>query len=159
LPCNVILRVQPTQVYLHNNKDLWVAVEGMRTLLQQLTLEPMRCCELVTRWPDYVVVKDVSSYRVGGIIVEELSKCTPTVFRFAWPDDVTRAIISQYNLAGTITNSDLEMAGLLMLFALMENICRPLVEKRVALFSNSSPTIGWVDCLALCTSIIAAHLI
>jgi hypothetical protein len=113
----------------------------MWTLLQQLTLEPTHCCELVTGWPNYVEVKDASSHRVGGIIVGELSKCTPTVFHFAWPDDVTRAIISQYNPAGTITNSDLEMAGLLMLFVIMENVCIPLGEKLVVLFSKNSPTI------------------
>jgi hypothetical protein len=84
-------------------------------------------------------------------------KCAPTVFRFAWPDDVTKAIVSQSSPAGTITNSDLKMAGLLMLFAIMEHVCGPLVEKRVALFSNNSPTIGWVDHLALRTFIIAAH--
>jgi hypothetical protein len=89
----------------------------------------MHCHELVTGWPDYVGVKDASSHRVGGIIVGELSKCTPTVFRFAWPDDVTTAIVSQSNPAGTFTNSDLEMAGLLMLFGIMEHVCGPLVEK------------------------------
>jgi hypothetical protein len=87
-------------------------------------------------------------------------KQTHTVFCFAWPDDVTRAIVSQSNPAGTITNSDLEMAGLLMLFVIMEHVlCGPLVEKQVALFRNNSPKIGWVERLASCTSIIAAHLI
>jgi hypothetical protein len=63
-------------------------------------------------------------------------------FWFAWPDDVTEAIVSQSNPARTITNSDLEMAGLLMLFVIMEHVFGPLVKKRVALFSNNSPTIG-----------------
>jgi hypothetical protein len=158
-PCNMILQVQPAQVYLHNNEDLRAAMEGMRTLLQQLTPKPMHCHELVTGWPNYVGVKDASIHRVGGIIVGVLSKCTPTVFRFAWPHDMTRAIVSQSNPAGIITNSDLEMAGLLMLFVIMEHVCRPLVKKQVALFSDNSPTIGWFDHLALRTSIIAAHLI
>jgi hypothetical protein len=159
-PCNAILRVQPEQVYLHNNKDLRAAIESIWTLLQQSTLKPMPCHEVVTGWPDYITrVKDASSHGVGGIIVGERSKCTPTVFRFTWPDDVTRAIVSQSNPEGTITNSDLEMAGLLMLFVIMEHVCGPLVEKRVALFSNNSPTIGWVERLASRTSIITAHLI
>ncbi len=128
-------------------------------LLQQSTIKPMQCRELVAGWPNFIEVKDASSHGVGGIIVGEVSKCTPTVFWFAWPDDVTKAIVSQSNPAGTITNSDLEMAGLLMLFVIVEHICRPLVKKWLALFSNNSPTIEWVKCPASRQSIIAAHLI
>jgi hypothetical protein len=111
LPCNSILRLQPAQVYLHNNKDLRAAIKGMRTLLQQLTIKPMRCHKLVAGWPNFVGVKDASRHGIGGIIIGELSKCTPTIFWFVWLDDVTKAIVSQSNPAGTISNSDLEMAG------------------------------------------------
>jgi hypothetical protein len=116
------------QVYLHNNEDLQAAIEVMRTLLQQSTLKPMQCHELVAGWPDFVGVKDASSHGVGGIIVGELSKCTPTVFCFAWPDNVTKAIVSQSNPTRTIKNSDLEMAGLLIIFVIMEQVCGPLVD-------------------------------
>jgi hypothetical protein len=60
-----------------------MAIEGMKTLLQESTREPTQCQELVTRWPDFVGMKDMSSQGVGGIIIGELFKCTPTVFRFA----------------------------------------------------------------------------
>jgi hypothetical protein len=83
----------------------------------------MQCCELVVGWPNFLEVKDTSSHGVGGIIIGELSKCTPTVFWFAWLDDVTKAIVSQSNPSGTITNSDLILAGLLMLFVIMEHVC------------------------------------
>jgi hypothetical protein len=49
----------------------------------------------VTGWPDFVDVKEASSQGVGGIIVEELSKCTPIVFQFAWPDDVRKDAVSK----------------------------------------------------------------
>jgi hypothetical protein len=120
-PCNIILRLQPQHVYLHSNEDLQAAIKGMQTLLQQSTIKPTRCRKLVTGWPDFVGVKDASSHSVGGIIIRELSTCTPTVFCFAWPNDVTKTIVSQANPSGTITNLDLEMAGLLMLFFIMEH--------------------------------------
>jgi hypothetical protein len=100
LPCNLILRLHPLQVYLHNNKDLWATIKGICTLLQQSTIKPMQCRELVAGWPDLVGVKDASSHGVGGIIIGEVSKCTPTVLWFAWPDNVTKAIVSQSNPAG-----------------------------------------------------------
>jgi hypothetical protein len=136
-----------------------MAIEEMRTLLQESTREPTRCLELVTVWPDFVGVKDASSHGVGVIIIGEMSKCTPTVFRFARPDDVRKDVVSKLNPSGKISNSDLEMAGLLMLFVIMEQVCSPLVEKRIALFSDYSPKVGWVDRLALCQSKTATHVI
>ncbi len=55
--------------------------------------------------------------------------------------------------------TDREMAGLLMLFVFMEQVCGPLVDKCVALSSDNSPTVRWVDRLAWCQWITAAHLI
>jgi hypothetical protein len=60
--------------------------------------------------------------------------------------------------AGAITNSDLEMAGLLLVWLVMEFVCGTLREKS-ALFSDNFPTVGWAQCLATCGSMVSAHLI
>jgi hypothetical protein len=57
------------------------------------------------------------------------------VFRWEWSQEVKDAY-----RAKTVSNSDLEMAGLLFLWLVMESVCGDLQEKRVALFSNNSPT-------------------
>jgi hypothetical protein len=54
---------------------------------------------------------------------------------------------------------DLEMAGLLLLWLMIEHVCSSLVEKRVALFSNNSPTVSWVQRMACRSSLIAEQLI
>ena len=105
---------------------------------------PTRCRELVMAWPDFVGVKDASGHGVGGIIVGENAACVPTVFRMEWSDDIKRDIKSSHNPRGRITNSDLEMAGLLLLWFVMEEVCGPLKELHVALFSDNSPTVHWV---------------
>jgi hypothetical protein len=51
------------------------------------------------------------------------------------------------------------MAGLLLLWLVMESVCGNLREKRVALFSNNSLMMGWVQCLAIHGSMVFAHLI
>ncbi len=60
---------------------------------------------------------------------------------------------------GTISNSDLEMAGLLMLWLAIEGICGPLQEKRITLFCNNSLLIGWATRLASKGSMVAKHLV
>ena len=65
--------------------------------------------------------------------------CIPTVFCLAWPEDIKELFHK-----GDITKSDLEMAGLLMLWIVMEEVCPKLRAAYVALLSDNSPTIGWV---------------
>ena len=79
-------------------------------------MAPTLCKELVAGWPDFVGVKDASGHGVGGIIVGENKACAPTLFRFEWPDDIKCEIISNSNPSGKLTNSDMECAGLLMLW-------------------------------------------
>jgi hypothetical protein len=88
----------------------------------------------------------------------KLSACTPTVFRWQWPNDIRTQLISNENTEGTITNSDLEMAGLLLLWLTMEGVCRPLQEKSVAMFGDNSPSISWVERLASKQSLVAENL-
>ncbi len=82
---------------------------------------------------------DTSSHRVCGVIAGENEACVPTVFRWEWPQEVKDLFYE-----GHISDSDLEMAGLLLLRLVMESVCGNLREKRVALFSNNFPTVGWV---------------
>ena len=69
--------------------------------------------------------------------------CIPTVFRLDWTEDIKELFHK-----GDIKNSDLEMAGLLMLWLVMEEVYTKLRSAHVALFSDNSPTIGWVKRLA-----------
>jgi hypothetical protein len=118
-----------------------------------------QCRELVVGWPDFVGVVDTSSLGVGGVIFRELSECPPTVFCTQWPPDITANVVSVANPKGTITNSDLELAGLVILWLMMEHVCGPLKEKHVALFSNNSPTVSWMQRMASCSSLIVEQLI
>ncbi len=63
------------------------------------------------------------------------------------------------NPKGKLTNSDLKLAGLVILWLVLEHVCGRLAEKRVALFSNNSPTVGWVQRMASRASLVAEQLI
>ena len=101
-------------------------------------------------WPDYVGTKDASGHGVGGVIVGEGRACTPKVFRLQWPQFIKDALQTRENPQGTITNSDLEMAGLLLLWMVMQEVCQitPGKASHVALHSDNSPTVSWVERLA-----------
>jgi hypothetical protein len=130
-----------------------------RTILRESTQRPTRCCKLVAGWPDFVRVVNASSHGVGGIIIGELSACLPMVFRLQWPPNITASVVPDKNPKGKLTNSDLKLAGLVILLLMMEHVCGHLTKKRVALFSDNSPTVGWVQWMASRASLIAEQLI
>ena len=93
------------------------------------------------------------------MIVGERSGLPAIVFRFQWPEAIRNDINSRDNPQGSITNSDLEMAALLMLFLALEGSAPSLGGKRVALYSDNTPTVHWVQRLASKRSDAAMQLI
>ena len=138
-PCNRLLRKLPEVVYFHLNAPLFLAIKDMCTILHKSTTQPTRCNKLVAGWLDYVGICDASSFGAGGVIIGELSDCCPTVFRLQWPPDITASVVSDKNKGGTLTNSDLEMAGLLLLWLMIEHVCSCLVEKEWHCSATTAP--------------------
>ena len=76
------------------------------------------------------------------------------MFRLAWPNERKELFHK-----GNITNPDLEMEGLLMLWLVMEEVCPKLRASYVVLFSDNSPTIGWVKHLVARGSFVAMQIV
>jgi hypothetical protein len=154
-----VLSKAPKVVFLQRNHTLYTALEDCRRFLQESVSKPTKCSNLVHGWPDYIGVTDASKEGVGGMIVGENSSLPPVVFRFQWPEAIREDINSTDNPNGSITNSDLEMAALLMLFLVLEGCAPALSDKRVALYSDNTPAVHWVQRLASKRSDAAMQLI
>ena len=159
LPMQPHPETETPYVYLNWNKWALSAVEGCRTLLRESTKEPSRCRQLVTGWPDYIGFVDASGHGAGGVVIGELLPCVPTIFWWKWTPDVAKDTKTANNPGGRITNSDLEMAGLVLLWLTMAEVCGPLEEKRLTLFKNNSPTIGRATKLTSKRLAVAEHLV
>jgi hypothetical protein len=82
------------------------------------------------------------------------------VFRLEWPPDIKQAVLQNAKWGGRLTNSDLEMAGLLFLWLVMEDVCNITPGTHIALlFSDNSTTVSWVRQLAAQGSRMAGQLI
>ena len=158
-PCNSVLALKPPIVFLQRNRHLLTAIQGIRTLLRESIATPTKCRELVDGWPHYIGYTDASNMGFGGIVFGEDSEIPPTVFRGQWPDDVRKEIVSVGNRNGRLSINDLEMAGLLFTFLVMEAVCPSLHEKHVAMFSDNQPSVSWVDRMASRKSEAGAHLL
>ena len=68
-------------------------------------------------------------------------------------------VVTESNPNGRITDSDLEMAGLLMLWRVMESICDIPIACHCALFSDNKPMMSWVCQMAANRSLVAKQLL
>ena len=144
-PCNWILRARPPVVYLHRNEPLREAITEICTILRETINKPTLCRDLVAGWPDYIGIVDASSHGVGCVILGELSGLPPMVFRQQWPSKVKDTLVSFKNPGGSLSISDLEMAGILLLWLCLEGITTNIAHKHIAFFSNNSLAVSWVD--------------
>ena len=131
----------------------------MKTLLHESTLRKTKCKELISGFPKYTGVKYASDHGVGGVVFGKKLTCTPAVLHMQCPEWVKIEITSSSNHKGKLTNSDLEMARLLLLWLVMEEVCDVKFGDHVAVFSNNQPTVSWVDRLASTRSVVAGQLL
>jgi hypothetical protein len=77
-----------------------------------------------------------------------------------WPEDIKQEVLkTNSGHKGKLTNSDLECAGLLLLWLVMEEVCSPKPGANFALFSDNSPTVSWVNRMAAKGSLVAGELL
>ena len=131
-------------IFIRVNSLVYQELEGWRTFLKEALVEPTKCSQLITRHPDIIGIVDAAKEGVGGVVVGENEAIQPTVFRLEWPDEVRALLISESNPNGKITNSDLECAGGLLLWLVIEHVLPTLQDRHVALLNDNSPTVSWL---------------
>ena len=79
--------------------------------------------------------------------------CAPG-FWLTWPEDIKEEYQS-----GKITNYDLNIAGLLLMWIVIETVLPSLKASYVAMFIENSPMVGWVKRLSARGSHVAIQLL
>jgi hypothetical protein len=77
-----------------------------------------------------------------GLSLESYWTAPPlTVFCLRLPPNITANVKTDSNPTGTLPNSDLELAGFVLMWIMMEKVCNTLTGRRVAIFCNKSPRV------------------
>jgi hypothetical protein len=130
------------------------------TLLHQLSSRPTKVRELIQSTPTYVGYVDACAFGAGGVWFSGTTTIQPTVWRIQFPKYVIANLVSDNNNNGTLTNSDLEMAGLLCQWLVLECIApHSLQYNTIGIFSDNTPTVAWANKLSSSSSTIASYLI
>jgi hypothetical protein len=70
------------------------------------------------------VTRPNSGQVVCGVWLSGTRTLSPIVWRVEWPEDIRNNVLSFDNSSCTITNSDLEMAGMLLHFLVLEHLVK-----------------------------------
>lgn len=145
-------------VDVRGNGMLREALRDFHTLIGVFGKQPTFCRELIPNRPDYIGYCDASGLGAGGVWLSGARGLPPIVWRLEWPQDIRDRLVSFANPTGDISNSDLEMAGLLAHYLVLEHLV-DLQFTHVAAWSDNTPTVSWANKLSSSKSMVASRLV
>jgi hypothetical protein len=129
-------------LYFANRPIVLEALRDIRILLREMTSRPTHVRELVPDLPAYIGFCDACKRGAGGVWLSGSKNLHPVVWRLAWPTDITARLVSSSNPTGDLTINDLEMAGLLLQYLVLELLV-PLKHQHVAAWCDNTSTVSW----------------
>ena len=140
------------QVQIHKGSLQHHALHDLRTIFKLLGDQPIECNQLIPSMPAYVGHCDACKHGVGGIWFSGSKTLRPLVWRLAWPPDIVALADS-----GKLTINDLEMAGLLLQYLLLEQLV-PLQGVHTAVWCDNTSAVSWTSKMSSSKSVVGQQL-
>ena len=134
------------------------ALRDIRILLRESTSRPTHVRELVPDLPAYVGFCDACKRGAGGVWISGTKNIHPIVWRVEWPADIQARLVSWSNPQGDLTINDLEMAGLLLQYLVLELLVS-LLHEHVAAWCDNTSTVSWARRMTSSRSTIGHRLV
>ena len=131
-------------------------------LLRLLASRPTHVKELIQqKMASYEGWVDASYWGVGGVWFPADKDLEPFVWFVQWPKEIQQRLISKDNPNGSCSISDLELAGILLEFLVLEDtlLIGSLRHKSINIWCDNIPAVAWTRKLRTSTSPIAARLL
>jgi hypothetical protein len=139
LPSDHTSHTRRSHIQLPKGSDAHQALGDLRTLLKLTANRPTKCTQLVPGWPHFVGFCDACKYGAGGVWLSGKTSIHPVVWRVAWPRDIT-TLYEQKKLSV----NDLEMAGLLLHYLVLEQLGLDLTNTHAATWCDNTSAVAWV---------------
>ena len=134
-------------------------LQDWRTLVQDLARNPTPVLLLIADYPHYIQYTDACGIGAGGVICSGLEAIANIVWQFEWPPLIRDALVTQTNRDGTISINDLELAGMLLGWLVLEYVAPSLDYKHVGSFCDNTSAVAWATKGHTSKSIPAARLL
>ena len=151
--------LQGTPASIQITPALREALRDWRTFVQALATRPTPVQLLVPAHPQILQYTDACKWGAGGVILPGVEDTQPIVWRYKWPPDITAALVSSDNKSGRLTINDLELAGLVLGWLVLEQTDMPLRFRHIGMFCDNTSAVAWAFKGHCSTSIPAAKLL
>ena len=120
---------------------------------------PVSVLQLVTDFPNFIGFSDACKLGVGGIWSPGTDTCPYIVWQLERPLEIQRRLVTDDNPNGDISINDLELAGIVINFIVLETIMPSLQNKHIGTYCDNTSAVSWANKLRTSKSIPAAWLL
>ena len=119
------------------------ALLDWRTLIKKVgaTLTPVQ--RMVRDIPNQIIYTDECKLGSSGVIKLGLENIPFWVWQYQWTMDIQQALLTEENPTGTLTINDLDLAGMVLCWMVLEYVWHNLVFKHVVLFYVNISAVAW----------------
>ena len=140
-PIDMALKDEPD--FITMTPSLRQCLEDWRCIVQSLNKSSTSVLQLVVLPPTYISYTDACKLGAGGVWCSGTLGLKPFLWQVEWPQDIRDMLITAENPAGSITINDLELAGALLGFLVLEAQGVDVKYTHLATFCNNMTTVVW----------------
>ncbi len=145
----------------------WIKITGelkqilsdWKVLVKILASTPTPVQLLVTDYPNYIQYTDACKLGAGGVITPGIDAFFYYVWQYEWPQDIQDMLVSWQNPNGTLTINDLELAGMVLGWLVIEYVIGDLEYKHIGSFCDNTSAVAWALKGHTSTSQVAGRLL
>lgn len=151
--------LKTTNKFITITPELVQILTDWRTLIQDLGKNPTSVLLLVSEFPNIIEYTDACKLGAGGVITPGMDPFQYWVWQYEWPLDIQKELITDKNRNGKLTINDLELAGLVLGWLVLEYVCADLQFKHVGMFCDNTSAVSWAYKGHTTTSTVAGRLL
>ena len=146
--------------FINITKELIIILHDWRYMIHFLLQHPTSVLQLIVELPNYLGYSDSCGIGTGGIWTSGTSPLSPLLWQLEWPIDIRDNLVTSTNKNGTITMNDLELAGAVLNWLVLE--CQNHLDlrcKHIGVFCDNTSAVSWAYKLRTSKSVVAGRML
>ena len=136
--------------------ELSECLADWKTIVKHIHLHPTHVLQLVDGFPDYLGYTDACKKGAGGVWMGVTDDIGYVTWRVKFPKDIQDDLCTSDNPEGKITMNDLELAGVVLGWLVLEKLVPNLRFKHVGMNCDNTTAVAWSNKYRTAKSIPAA---
>lgn len=129
--------------FLIMNEEPQECLTDWRTILKHLAKHPTHILQLVNGFLDFLGYTNACGKRAGGVWIGLTEDIRHVVWRVELPEDNQQNLCTSDNPNGTITMNDLELAGMVLGWLVLEKLVPDMQFKNIGIDCDNSSAVSW----------------